>query len=643
MTTSTTQPAATGLSARRWPSALLTALTLVITLESFRLLFPSLYGLKERSTLLTVLIVFAVVAFTPVLVPLFARILGARRALAIFVLLLGVWRLAVQLFDPVTTTMAVVGSILGLSALTLLLSCPGRGATSRGAGLIAGLGLDIVLSGAFGTWEPAWQSGIAPLAVAAGLAAALIACAAAVYGTWNSAEAEAASAPTFSRGMAVGAVVALEVLFLANSAYLSAAGGLALSWAIAVTAAGAAVALAGWVAAAGGGVIPTVVGAVVLTAAGFLLPTGTGTLALVVVLLAQFGAGMVLARALAPASPGAGRAAIGLALGWVFGLVIILLFQLHFDSPLPIDNRYLTALLGLLTALALFSPRAADNEHVPRRPWLLVGGATIVAGVLVAVALAATGTSPTPIAAPDDSVRVLQWNVRYGVDEDGQLDPEAIADAIEAQGDVDVIVLNEVGRGWPLSGQLDLAAWMSRRLGLNAVWGEAASQQAGNLLLSRYQIVTSEIVTLPKAGRSMGRSLVCAELNRGGDETLEVLATHLQHRNDPASMEARLEEVGRILEYWDGAPATVLAGDLNPKQGDPPEYPVRRPGEFEEIARLLEAGFTTAANLEACDPPTSNNNCSDYILVSPDLTEQSLTVADLFADHRMVVADIGGF
>ena len=101
----------------------------------------------------------------------------------------------------------------------------------------------------------------------------------------------------------------------------------------------------------------------------------------------------------------------------------------------------------------------------------------------------------------------------------------------------------------------------------------------------------------------MGRSLLYASLDRGGGEALEVLATHLQHRNDAASMAARLEE----------------------------------------IARLLDAGFVTAANLEACDPPTSNDNCSDYILVGPDLEQESLTVGDLFADHHMVVADVSGF
>ena len=635
--TNTTAP---GRPLRRWPHALLIVLTLVVTLESFRLLFPSLYGLKERSSLLTVLIVFVVVAFAPLLAPLFGRLLGPRRAVALFVLLLAAWRLVVQLLDSVAMATAAAGSVVGLMALTLVLSCPEGEAGTRGGGLIGGLGLDIVLSGAFLTWEPAWQSGIAPLVVAVVLAVALIAVAAVAYRTWAAGEAGAVSSPGLARGIAVGAVVALEVLFLANSAYVAAAGGLALSWAVAVTAAGAALALAGWVLVRPGGVVPAAVGSALLVAAGFLLPALIGAAALVVVLAAQFGAGMVLARALASAGPGAGRAGIGLALGWALGLVVILLYQLHFDSPLPIDNRYLAALLGLLAALALVGSRVSAPGSVPRWLWAAVGGATVVAGVLVAAATAVTEPSPTAVGAPDDPVRVLQWNVRYGVDEDGQLDPEAVAQAIEAQGDVDVVVLNEVARGWPLSGQLDLAGWMSRRLGLNAVWGAAAGPQAGNLLLTRYPVLESEITTLPKAGRAMGRSLLYASLDRGGGEALEVLATHLQHRNDAASMAARLEEIEVILQYWDQAPQTVLVGDLNPRQGDPPEYSERRPGEFEEIARLLEAGFTTAANLEACDPPTSNDNCSDYILAGPGLTTTSYTVGENFGDHRMLVADV---
>jgi endonuclease/exonuclease/phosphatase family metal-dependent hydrolase len=64
----------------------------------------------------------------------------------------------------------------------------------------------------------------------------------------------------------------------------------------------------------------------------------------------------------------------------------------------------------------------------------------------------------------------VQWNVHQAVDLDAKLDPEGVASAIAAQGRVDVVVLNEVGRGWPLTGQLDLATWLSRRFDLPFLW-----------------------------------------------------------------------------------------------------------------------------------------------------------------------------
>jgi endonuclease/exonuclease/phosphatase family metal-dependent hydrolase len=94
------------------------------------------------------------------------------------------------------------------------------------------------------------------------------------------------------------------------------------------------------------------------------------------------------------------------------------------------------------------------------------------------------------------------------------------------------------------------------------------------------------------------------------------------------------------IKHWNGSPRTILAGDLNPMQGDPPEYPPRVPGLFVEIRALLDAGFTTAGELDACTRPTTARNCSDFILVSPDLGQRSLEVADLFGDHRLLVTDV---
>jgi endonuclease/exonuclease/phosphatase family metal-dependent hydrolase len=258
--------------------------------------------------------------------------------------------------------------------------------------------------------------------------------------------------------------------------------------------------------------------------------------------------------------------------------------------------------------------------------------------VLAAAGLATTGTKKAVASGPNAALRVVEWNVRQAVTENaGDLAPDAIASVLVRDGPPDIVVLPEAARGWPLSGDLDLASWLSRRLNLPFIWSPAAGHQFGTLVLSRLPIRTARVVKLPVAGRSQGRSLMRATLDVGGGEPLTLLATHLQHHNDNASMAARLREVQVILGAWKRAPRTLLVGDFNPRQGDPPRYPPRHPGEFAEIRAFLDAGFTTAQDLTTCSQPTSGRNCSDFVLVTPDL-RQELTVDDGVGefDHRPV-------
>ena len=217
---------ATVRTARRWPTAALVALTVILTFESFRVLFPHLYGLKEREGLMTVLIAFLAVAVAPFLSPLLARLLKPHRAVALGALLLGAWRLVVQFLDPIAAVTAIAGAIVALITLTLVLSAPLPGGPgARAAGLLAGFALDAAILGAFITWEPAWQEGAVAGVAGALLAAALLAAAALVYRDARG-SASAGTSPAFSGGIAVGTILALEFMFLANSAFLSAASGL---------------------------------------------------------------------------------------------------------------------------------------------------------------------------------------------------------------------------------------------------------------------------------------------------------------------------------------------------------------------------------------------------------------------------------
>jgi endonuclease/exonuclease/phosphatase family metal-dependent hydrolase len=216
-----------------------------------------------------------------------------------------------------------------------------------------------------------------------------------------------------------------------------------------------------------------------------------------------------------------------------------------------------------------------------------------------------------------------------------------VAEAIRAQGPVDIVILSEVARGWPLSGGLDLTSWLSRALDMPYVWAPAAGEQFGNAVLSRLPVSRFRVAALTKDGNSMGRSAARVELGLSGGRRLTVVATHLQNRNDPGAVAARRTEVQEVLDLWAGAPLTILAGDLNPAQG-PPDYPARVPEDFSELQPLLAAGFTTAADLTGCDRPSSNDNCSDFVFAGTGLEPRTMDVVAVPGfDHRMLVTDIG--
>ncbi len=111
---------------------------------------------------------------------------------------------------------------------------------------------------------------------------------------------------------------------------------------------------------------------------------------------------------------------------------------------------------------------------------------------------------------------------------------------------------------------------------------------------------------------------------------ITLAAPHLQNGSTPRLHQTRLAEI-RVLLLALGHPRrTVIAGDLNSDPGSP------------ELHALLGAGFETVQPTEHCTLKTSNDNCSDWIFVTPDLEERLLRVPAFDAfDHRPVLAVIG--
>ena len=112
------------------------------------------------------------------------------------------------------------------------------------------------------------------------------------------------------------------------------------------------------------------------------------------------------------------------------------------------------------------------------------------------------------------TLRVLTYNIRSGVDPDGQMRPDAIADVIGSY-DPDVVVLQEVGRGWPVHAGTDVQSYLESELGLASVYRGAADEQFGNVILSRLPMTTVSTGYLPDVG-GQRRSYVAVNVDVGG-------------------------------------------------------------------------------------------------------------------------------
>ncbi|HZP30314.1 MAG TPA: endonuclease/exonuclease/phosphatase family protein, partial [Acidimicrobiia bacterium] len=443
--------------------------------------------------------------------------------------------------------------------------------------------------------------------------------------------------------IAAGPFLALQVLFLQSPAFVASSGRVSLATAVAVVLVGdvlaiGAVRFAGtraarsWpVVAAGGAALATV---------GGLLPAVTGGGVVVLVWCAQVLAAMLAARAFGPAvarepsRPAGAGAALG-AGSLAFGLTV-LLYQLHYDRPLPVSNRWLPAAAAvILAAAAVSAARRADPAPAAPagRPRARLGAAALAGAVALGAVVVAGGLdrgelSLAPAVRAPVALRVVTYNPHEAVTRDGRLDPAALAATVQRLRP-DVLVVEEAGRGWPLSSSIDLAEWLKRRLGMRYVWAPAADHQFGNALFSRVPILDARVVALPRGDGTMGRSAVIAHVGPVHGVVLTVVGTHLQNGSTRARKSTRVAELHVLLRALGPVRRTVLAGDLNSDPGS------------RELRTLLAAGFTTTQPTGRCTLHTSNAHCVDWILVTPDLDQGPVRTlpVDTF-DHRPLSATV---
>lgn len=629
-----------------WIELGLPALTVLLGMQTLRALLPLIvFLLRDRIgwDLLQLAALACGVFLTGFLTASLRQLFGPRHLLLLTAGGLALTRLAMQLWtgDPLYDLyLAIAGTVLFVLFLPAYLGCVRAGgvsATGRFAlGLLLGLALDSAIHGAFGTYDVHWQTGLGPLILVVLLVLiqwALLAAFAA--GTPEPTSSDGPFLPTLT-WLAIGPFLFLQLIILQNLARLTALTGwtqpLAFGWLLLSHAVGLGVAARtvnrirrnSW----------PLIGLLGLALAAALTPAApSGGSAALLFLIGQVTAAMLIATILAglgsqTGKSGLARTTVAHGVGMTLLVALLFVYYSRYDVRLPFSNMILPPLAGLIVGLcatgaAVGLPLQRKGRPTNWRPALAVA----ILLVLPLVELV-TWHTPTPVTGNGYPVRIMTFNLHNGFDMAGFLGMEALAQAIEAEAP-DVVALQEVSRGWVISGSLDMLTWLSQRLDMPAVFGPTADPVWGNAILSRYPVETYENHELPPRDLPILRAFLRAEIDVGAVEPLETIATHYHHvRRDGA---IRVQQTEALLDAWDGVGPAALMGDLNAVPGEP------------EIELLREAGLADALDLAGIDPGYTSpadrpSRRIDYVWVTVEFSVRDVAITSGTASDHLGVA-----
>ena len=162
-------------------------------------------------------------------------------------------------------------------------------------------------------------------------------------------------------------------------------------------------------------------------------------------------------------------------------------------------------------------------------------------------------------------LKVMSYNIKHGLGNDGKIDLERVAGLVEKVAP-DVLALQEMDENCGRSGSVDQAAWLGKRLGMTPMFGPFMDYNGGRYgmaLLSRVPVVSWENIVLP--GKTEPRASVAARLRFSSGSEVVVVGVHFY-----ATEDERLAQAREVLEYLKGETAPVLlAGDFNSTPDSP--------------------------------------------------------------------------
>jgi endonuclease/exonuclease/phosphatase family metal-dependent hydrolase len=195
---------------------------------------------------------------------------------------------------------------------------------------------------------------------------------------------------------------------------------------------------------------------------------------------------------------------------------------------------------------------------------------TLTAALVLGGVAVIGSTSEGPQDPERDGVRIVLANVHFGFDVDGRSRAIEVGELLAGL-DADVVVLNEVDRGWLISGAPDLLGRYERASGMTGVFGAAADPVWGNAVLTRLPVLEVQQARLPRGRDPLTRSVLTVVVELPDGRPVAIVATHLSdvdqqgdtrlpQAQSVAAVVARLVERGLDV---------IVAGDLNARPGDP--------------------------------------------------------------------------
>lgn len=254
---------------------------------------------------------------------------------------------------------------------------------------------------------------------------------------------------------------------------------------------------------------------------------------------------------------------------------------------------------------------------------------------LALIALAGVGLNllpfsrAVPASAPvSGELKVFNYNIHQGLDTFSLPSMQQIAGLIE-RADADLVALQEVNRGWNLSGGVDLVAWLRWRFpDYHVIYGPMNGELWGNIIMSRYPVSDWGVRRFPAGVSNFPRGLVWVEVEAAGG-SIRMVSTHFTpFAGFDADRNAQAED---LLRFWAQRPRTIIAGDFN-------AHPTHR-----AIQLLLEGGLgevTRGHGLweSLTYPAAAPVERRDYIFMSPDFTALSASIPQTLASDHLPVA-----